>query len=133
MENIDDGPRPLALVVDDDVLILMHASHILEEAGFRALEASSADAAEHLLVKYAGEIVLLFTDVQMPGDRDGFALARMTAERWPTIGIVVASGLANPEPGSMPDGAIFVSKPFHAELIHGRLRALLPEGRNPLF
>lgn len=127
----DDDRRPFALVVDDDALILMDASEILAEAGFRPLEASSVHAAELLLVEYAGEIVLLFTDVQMPGSSDGFALARMAAERWPGIGILVASGLANPDPGLMPDGAIFLRKPFHADLIYDRLQTLLPDGIKP--
>jgi FixJ family two-component response regulator len=125
----DDG-RPFALVVDDDVLILMDASDILHEAGFRALEAHSFDAAETLLVEYADEIVLLFTDVQMPG-RDGFELARMTAERWPDIGILIASGLADPSDGFLPDGAVFVRKPFHSDLIFEHLQMLLPDGKLP--
>lgn len=128
---MNDDRRPFALVVDDDALILMDASNILEDAGFRPLEAHDVDAAELILVEYADEIVLLFTDVQMPGGRDGFALARMTAERWPEIGILVASGLANPDPGLMPKGAMFLRKPFHADVIYERLQVLLPDGLKP--
>ena len=73
MDTPIDDRRPFALVVDDDALILMDASSILEDAGFRPLEAIDVDAAELILVEYADEIVLLFTDVQMPGSRDGFA------------------------------------------------------------
>lgn len=131
MDTPDDDRRPFALVVDDDALILMDSSSILEDAGFRPLEATDVDAAEIILVEYADEIVLLFTDVQMPGSRDGFALARMTAERWPEIGILVASGLANPGNGTMPEGAIFVRKPFHSDTIFERLAVLLPDGKKP--
>jgi DNA-binding response OmpR family regulator len=131
MSDPIDDRRPFALVVDDDVLILMDASGIIADSGFRPLEAGNVDAAELLLVEYGGEITLLFTDVQMPGKRNGFDLARMTAERWPDIGILVASGLATPEPGLMPDGALFVQKPFTANVIYNRLRALLPEGKRP--
>lgn len=131
MNITDDDRRPFALVVDDDVLILMDACGILEEAGFRPLEAGDADSAERILVEYADEIVLLFTDVQMPGKRDGFALARLTAERWPQIGILVASGWATPDAGSMPAGAVFTRKPFHADLIYERLQVLLPDGCKP--
>ena len=131
MTNTQDDRRPFALVVDDDALILLDAAEILTEAGFRPLEASNVDSAELILVEYADEIVLLFTDVQMPGDRDGFDLARMTAERWPDIGILVASGLANPSPELMPEGAIFLRKPFHADIIYDRLQVLLPDGKLP--
>lgn len=129
-EPVDDR-RPYALVVDDDALILMHAMDILADAGFRPLEAYSVDAAEAVLIEYADEITLLFTDVHMPGNRDGFELARLTAERWPDIGIMVSSGLARPEPGQMPPGAIFVQKPFSAEAVYDRLQVLLPAGKKP--
>lgn len=131
MSEPADDRRPYALVVDDDVLILLNAMDILTDAGFRPLEAYSVDTAEAVLVEYADEITLLFTDVHMPGTRDGFDLARLTAERWPEIGIMVSSGVARPEPGQMPAGALFVQKPFSADAIYDRLQVLLPSGKKP--
>jgi CheY-like chemotaxis protein len=78
--SILDTP-PYALVVDDDMLILMDASSILEEAGFQMLEANSVAQALDVLAEHHEAIQLLFTDVQMPGGADGFELARHTAER----------------------------------------------------
>lgn len=122
---------PYALVVDDDFVICMHAREILEEAGFRVRDASSGDEAFELLQTCYSDVVLLFTDVQMPGHLDGFALARKVAESWPHISIVVASGHVSPGPGSMPPKARFVAKPFSAELVHGHLQELLPDGHKP--
>lgn len=39
---MSDEHTPFALVVDDDALIRMDATDILEEAGFRVLEASKS-------------------------------------------------------------------------------------------
>lgn len=129
--NIFDDRRPFALVVDDEPLLLIEAADILEDAGFRPLEASSCDEAEDILKEYHDEITLLFTDVHINGDRDGFALARLTAENWPDIGILVASGLADPEPGFMPANAVFLRKPFSADVVYDRLQILLPDGGQP--
>ncbi len=122
---------PYALVVDDDVFILLDACDMLREAGFRALEAMNVDAAVIQLEQHQSDIVLLFTDVQMPGDRDGFDLAREVAERWLSIRILIASGRMMPEPGQLPDGAMFIQKPFSADVVHQRLLEMLPDGEKP--
>lgn len=121
-----------AVVVDDDPIILMNACTIIEDAGFSALDATNvAEAIGHFEV-HGSEIALLFTDVQMPGGRDGFELAREVAGRWPTTTIFVASGNCKPGPGELPEGALFLGKPFCATLIHDSMLDLLPEKRTPL-
>lgn len=126
-----DAPAPYALVVDDDGLIRMDAMYMLEDAGFRTFEASDGDKAMVLLAEHHASIVLLFTDVQMPGSRNGFAVARETARQWPHIAIVVASGHVQPGPDDMPEGARFIGKPFTAEMVHDHLKEILPEGQRP--
>ena len=127
-----DQNTPFALVVDDDPLILMDACDIVADAGFRPLEATTVAAAVSMLEEHWGEVSLLFTDVQMPGGRDGFSLAREAAERWPNIWIVVASGRLTPGPGDMPEGATFIGKPFSACVVHDRLRKVLPNEHQPV-
>ncbi|QGY05344.1 response regulator [Methylobacterium mesophilicum SR1.6/6] len=131
MTDPADASAPCALVVDDDGLIRMDAMDILGDAGFRTFEACDGDRAMTLLDREHASIVLLFTDVQMPGSRDGFALARETARHWPHIAIVVASGQVHPGPGDMPDGARFIGKPFTAEMVHDHLKDILPDGQKP--
>ena len=131
MSDSVQPPAPYALVVDDDGLIRMDAMDILTDAGFRTFEASDGDRAMALLAQEHAAIVLLFTDVQMPGSRDGFAVARETARQWPHIAIVVASGLIQPGPSDMPEGARFIGKPFTADMVHDHLREILPDGQKP--
>ncbi len=131
MSHDPTSSAPYALVVDDDAFIRMSAMDILEDAGFRTLEACDGDAAMALLAEQHVLIVLLFTDVQMPGSRNGFAVAREAARQWPHIAIVVSSGQAHPGPGDLPEGACFIAKPFSAEMVHDHLRDILPDGRKP--
>lgn len=122
---------PYALAVDDEPFILMDITGILENAGFRTLEADSGDAAILMLPEYAHTITLLFSDVDMPGDTNGFALARHVAENYPWIEIVIGSGRVSPEEGDMPAKATFLSKPFNAQMIFEHLRETLPDGKKP--
>jgi CheY-like chemotaxis protein len=122
---------PYALVVDDNPIILMDVTGILEDAGFRTYEADDGDAAIAMLPEYAHTIGLLFSDVDMPGDTNGFALARHVAENYPWIEIVIASGHVSPEANDMPAKATFISKPFNEAVIHDHLRVALPDGKQP--
>ena len=107
----------------------MDAVDILEQAGFKVLEADHGDAAHELLETRHPDIVLLFTDVQMPGTLDGFALARKVAHSWPHISLVVAFGHVRPSPGALPDKAHFIAKPFSAEVVYAHI--ILPHGHKP--
>ncbi|TCP97483.1 response regulator receiver domain-containing protein [Sphingomonas sp. PP-F2F-A104-K0414] len=122
---------PYALVVDDDPLIMMDTTSILEDAGFRFYEAMDGDEAKRILAANSENIVLLFSDVDMPGETNGFALARHVAENWPAIEIVIASGHVLPKSGEMPEKATFISKPFNKQMVHGHLRNMLPDSKLP--
>ena len=122
---------PFAVVVDDNPLIRSAATEILEDAGFRVLEAHHGDAAYALMEECHGDVVLLFTDVQMPGTLPGFALARAVSASWPHVSIVVASGHAKPGPGQMPQKARFIAKPFSVKVVHDHLHEILPDGQKP--
>jgi CheY-like chemotaxis protein len=103
----------LVVIVDDDVFERMGASYMFSDAGYRVLEAGSADEALQFLEANT-DVGLLFTDVSMPGSMSGSDLAHRVAERWPKVGIIVTSGRPRPEP--LPLGTQFHAKPY--EQIH---------------
>lgn len=69
------------VVVEDEVLILIEIAYQLSDAGF-VHEAKNAVEAIAILEDNPN-IVMLFTDIDMPGDRDGLQLARLVRDRWP--------------------------------------------------
>ncbi|CAA9365750.1 MAG: hypothetical protein AVDCRST_MAG90-3369 [uncultured Microvirga sp.] len=102
--------KPLViLVVEDELLVRLLANDILEEAGFHTIEARDGQEALAILELHPN-VQLLFTDATMP-NVDGFTLAKVVAERWPHIDILVASALSPPA-GALPDGAAFLAKPY---------------------
>jgi CheY-like chemotaxis protein len=102
-------PNALIMVVDDDVFERMGASDMFLDAGYRVLEAENADEALRFFETNA-DISVLFTDVSMPGSMNGSDLARQVAERWPEVGIIIASG--RPRPDKLPLSMLFHDKPY---------------------
>lgn len=111
MASAFDRSRVAVLVVEDEPLLLMDAMDMVEDEGFVAYGASSADEAIVLLERHA-DIRVLFTDVDMPGSMDGLKLARAVRGRWPPVVIIVASGHVRVTAQDMPEGSLFVAKPF---------------------
>lgn len=117
--------HPVVLLVEDDGLLLMEASDTLADAGFTVLEASHADKALKVL-ENRDDVGVLMTDVDMPqGSMDGFALARLVAHRWPSIPVLVVSGMGIPGPNDMPEGARFIPKPYEPMTLVRTLQAFI--------
>jgi nitrogen-specific signal transduction histidine kinase len=79
------------LVVEDNPDVRHVAVSLLEQLGYRAIEAESAPAALEILG--AGkDVSLVFSDVVLPGQTDGLALARTVSNRYPCIPVVLTTG-----------------------------------------
>src|ERR1700736_2120657 len=82
---------PKVLVVEDEMMLRMGAVDIVEDAGVTPIEAVNADEALAIL-ESRSDILLLFTDIQMPGSMEGLKLAQAVHRRWPSIKIILVSG-----------------------------------------
>ncbi|HLM38818.1 MAG TPA: response regulator [Microvirga sp.] len=121
------------LVVEDEALVRMIASDILtEKGGYRVLEAAHAEEALTLL-ESRHDVRLVFTDVEMPGSLDGFALARIVDMRFPGIKVIVTSGRMTPGAGDLPKGTRFLPKPYAPLALVGMVRGILDEAEKPIM
>jgi CheY-like chemotaxis protein len=114
---------PVVLVVEDELLLRMHAVEMIAAAGFEVVEAGNADQAIEIL-ETRRDITVVFTDIQMPGSMDGLKLARAVRGRWPPIKIVATSGHVNVGEKDLPEGGRFLSKPYSPRQVTGVLREL---------
>jgi CheY-like chemotaxis protein len=121
--------RPVVLIVEDDLLLRIDATSMIEAVGFDVVEAASADDAIKIL-EVRRDITVVFTDIQMPGSMDGLKLARAVRGRWPPIKIVATSGLVDVGEKDLPEGGRFLAKPYSCEQLAGMLRELI--GGRPL-
>lgn len=106
--------NPVMLVVDDEPLLRMEHVGLAEDAGFDTTEASNSAQARKILESRT-DIKVVFTDIRMPGDMDGLALAHFIRDRWPPTIIVLCSGNARPSSDDMPVDAVFLPKPCASE------------------
>jgi PAS domain S-box-containing protein len=94
------GDRPLkVLAVDDDALVLMNTTMMLEDLGHQVTEAYSGPEALSALKAAENGIDLVITDHSMPR-MTGAELAAEIAREWPGLPVVLATGYAE-----LPDGS----------------------------
>jgi CheY-like chemotaxis protein len=99
----------VVLVVDDDSLVLLSTSAMLEDLGHQVISATSASKALEILSTSDLDIDLLISDQVMPG-MTGLELARTIRASRPRLPIILASGYAELPPG-LPDISR-LAKPF---------------------
>ena len=116
MDPHRSSPLPRILVVDDEPLLRLFNVDMLSEAGFDVLEAGDADEAL-LVLECTDGIRVVFTDVEMPGCLDGFALADRIGDRWPDIGVLVTSGRRYPDRAIDAPARCFLPKPYSASRV----------------
>lgn len=121
------GPPTNVLVVEDEMVLRMRAVDIVEDAGFTAVEAVSADEALAIL-ESRSDISLLFSDIQMPGSMDGLKLAYAVHERWPSIKIILVSGHVKLSDADKPADSRFFGKPLDVNAMIAELRETVGAG-----
>jgi len=100
------------LVADDEAPLRQAVAEILASAGYRVLEAQTAQQAVEISDQFPGRLDLLLTDVVMPGLR-GPELAQLVANRHPQVRIIFMSGYAEGFPETqLPPNSAFLQKPF---------------------
>jgi DNA-binding NtrC family response regulator len=117
------GHRPVVLVVEDDIVLRIHAAIMIERAGFDAIEAGNADDAIAIL-ETRPDIRIVFTDIEMPGSMDGLKLARAIRNRWPPIELILTSGKHNVSDDDLPERGRFFPKPYNADALVEAIRDL---------
>src|ERR1700756_5751297 len=81
------------LVVEDEGLIRLVIAQYLRDCGYRIIEAAHADEALLVLRKSELEIDVVFTDVELPGSMDGFALAQWVRSNRPDMDVILAGSV----------------------------------------
>jgi DNA-binding response OmpR family regulator len=121
------------LIVEDEPLVRMNTAEYLAESGFRVVEAADGAAAIEAL-KADDTIDCVFSDIQMPGAVDGYAVRRWVQQNRPRVAVLLTSGVSNvmTAAGHLGQPRWIVFKPYDLRDVERRLRALLQASRSTL-
>lgn len=106
-----DERQPAILVVEDEILLRVALAEYLRECGFKVYEAGTGEEAITLLRSAKIKVDLVFSDVEMPGKVDGFALAQWLKKNQPNIPVML-SGIDRKKAEAAQK--LCASEPFYA-------------------
>jgi PAS domain S-box-containing protein len=128
-EEVDATHPPLILVVEDEEAIAFLAEETLNDAGYRVVTAGDADEALRRFdeLEKSGGVDLVFSDVVMPGIRNGLALAHELRSRNPHVPILLTTGYNDEMSinGPQPEALDVLGKPYRRRELVERVQAAL--------
>jgi CheY-like chemotaxis protein len=131
-ETAQRGGGETVLVVDDEASLRMLVGEVLEDLGYKVLEAP--DGLSALTILQSGRRVdLLITDVGLPNGMNGRQLADAALVTLPELKILFITGYAENAAiggGHLKPGMHVVTKPFSLETLARRIKEIIVLGSN---
>jgi DNA-binding response OmpR family regulator len=118
------------MVIEPEVLIRMTIAEFLRDCAYKVIEGVAAMDL-WTVIDSGARLDVVFSEVQLPGGTDGFALARSLRHSRPEIEVILTSGVAGAaekakdlcEEGPM-------KKPYQAAEVAARIHVLLERRRS---
>lgn len=111
-------PEARVLLVEDEMLLREVTSADLADSGFAVTCASNGAEARTVLDR-GEQFAVLITDIRMPGELDGWELARYARAARPDIAVIYISGYSGD--GEVVPGGLFLKKPYRLQELQGAL------------
>ena len=127
------GGTETVLLVEDETAVRLLARKILENHGYKVLEADGGGAAMELVKANSGRIDLLLTDVVMP-EVAGSELAAQVTEVSPETKVIYMSGYTDDavvRHGLVDEAGQFLQKPFAPDALARKVREVLDAEPSP--
>jgi len=129
IEDKFDTAGERILVIEDDPDVRLTAVGVLQELGYRTVEAGSDQEAIELFGN-GSEIDLVFSDVFLQGSINGPEIVKQLREKRPEIPVLFTSGYTADQFDELDifdENFHFISKPFETPDIARKIRELLTE------
>lgn len=126
-DAIAPGEGETILVVDDEVLLRMLMLDVLQENGYRAVEAHDGPSALKILDSDT-RIDLLITDVGLPGGMNGRQIADAARKKRPGLNVLFITGYAENaviSGGHLAPNMAVMTKPFEITAFGQKVRDMI--------
>lgn len=118
------------MVIEPEVLIRMIIAEFLRDCGFKVIEGVVAEDVT-IVIDSGAHLDIVFSEVQLGGKTDGFALARQLRKSHPEIDVILTSGIAGAAEKSTElcaEGPL--KKPYEASDVAARIHLLIERRRS---
>ena len=125
LPSADQGET--VLVVDDEPLIRMLVTDILDDLGYTAIEAADSVAGLQVL-RSDVRIDLVVTDIGLPGGMNGRQMADAGREARPDLKVLFITGYAEKSADGNPrlaPGTAMMIKPFAMDIMASRIQQMI--------
>jgi CheY-like chemotaxis protein len=118
-------------VVEDEVLVRLVIAEYLRECGYKVYEAVNAGEALEMLQSSGVAIDVVFSDVQMPGEMDGFGLARWVRANKPGVQVILTSGVERSADiaATLCEAGPLLEKPYPPQDVVDRIKQLIAKAK----
>ena len=118
--------KPLALVVEDEWLLMDVVQEELLEDGFEVATAASGEEAIVKMEEARGRITCLLTDIRLGAGIDGWEVARRARQMHPGLPVVYMTGdsASNWVANGVPE-SVLLAKPFALSQLTAALTKLV--------
>jgi DNA-binding response OmpR family regulator len=122
--------RPVIMVLEADVIVRTEVAEFLRECGYKVIEGITANDL-WVIVDAKVKLDIVFSEVNLPGETDGFTVARRIRQTYPEIDVILTSSVesaAEKVKDLCDEGPL--KKPYRAEEVAARIHLLLERRRS---
>jgi len=122
--------RPIIMVLESDVLVRTEIAEFLRECGYKVIEGITANDL-WIVIDAKVKLDIVFSEVNLSGETDGFTVARRIRQTYPEIDIILTSGIEGAAERSKDlckEGPL--KKPYRTQDVAARIHLLLERRRS---
>ncbi|MDM0047989.1 PAS domain-containing sensor histidine kinase [Variovorax sp. J22R115] len=126
-ESVERGDGETVLVIEDEANIRILVAEVLEQAGYRVIQADEGSRGLRLLQSRA-RVDLLITDVGLPGGMNGRQVADAARVTRPELKVLFITGYAENAAvgnGHLERGMEVMTKPFEITALANKVRGMV--------